>query len=387
MTSEKISEVAAIKVAGGMGSLPRRLWRARKIAGRVSIRKMRRNPETGRWRVRIVDSVTGRFESVDTPYRDKRHAYEYSIKFAWEWARDHGLVDRETAHGDFADAYQRWMRELPLRAKSIKEYGLAGRCAAAHLPSSVAAITRQDVVNWVKALDSRGLKGNTIGWRLDKLRSFMKWAQVENYVDHDPTILVKAPRWVPRDGRALSYPEAQKLLAFAKRKDVIRRGKFYYRNNVGQHIYWFLLIALHTGLRKTNILQLRWSWIDFDERKIVIPARLVKSRRELIIPMHRELERKFRPYHSMRASDIVLGRQYRDVFRGFRGLCRRAGFKDLKIHDLRHTASTWFHMKLPWNYSEMLLGRTIPHIGGVYFHPPFWDLRDRIDTLPWLEVE
>lgn len=385
MASEKIDDTVAIKVDDGMASLPRRLWRARNIAGRVALRSLKQNPETGRWRCRVTDTVTGRFESVDTPYRDKRHAWEFAIKFAWTWARDHGLVDRGGKDGDFMIAWRRWIREQPVRPITAYNYELVGRFLSKHLPESVAAITRTDVLDMVKHCQTIENSGNTIAWKMTIFRMFLRWARMENYIDIDPTKYIRGPRFETRIGIGLSYEEARRLLATAKKREIRKHGKFFRRYQPMQHLYWFILISLHTGLRKSNVLRLRWSMIDLNERKIELPGEFMKNRRQLVLPIHPELESKLRHYRSFRASDIVLGKRFNDVFESFRGIKKRAGLSNLVVHDLRHTASTWFHMRLPWNYAEVLLGRKIRHISGVYFHPPFWDLRDRVDTLPWIE--
>jgi integrase len=330
--------------------------------------------------------MTRHTETIDTPYRDKHRAWEYALKFAWDWARDHGVTDRAAANGEFMRVFERWLREQAVRPMTEYHYLLAGRAIAKHLPDALAAITRQDVLNMLRAMRST-MNGNTIAQKLGIFRMFIRWAVAECFLDADPTKHIKIPHSEVRLGLALSYDEARRLLAESKKRQIIKCGKFYRRLKCGQYMYWFLKISLHTGLRKSNVLGLRWSMIDIHERKITIPGQMMKTRRDFVIPMHPELALGLRHYRSFRSSDIVLGRRFTSIFRSFKGVKARAGFPDLVVHDLRHTASTWFHMQLPWNYAETLVGRKIQPVGGCYFHPPFWDLRDRVDKLPWIEPE
>ena len=54
----------------GEASLPFRLWKSRLILGRVSIRGLRRDPVTGRWKCRILDKITAHQESCITPFSE-----------------------------------------------------------------------------------------------------------------------------------------------------------------------------------------------------------------------------------------------------------------------------------------------------------------------------
>ena len=379
------SDISTPLTLGGEASLPSRLWRARHVAGRVAIRGLRRDPETGRWRLRITDTITGRFESCITPHRDKRMAWEFAIEFAWGWARDHGLVDRGTEKDGFLKAWTRWVDELPIRPISAKQYLCTGKKLSRIFFPSVAGITRRHIVEFVKNEHERGMAANTIKQQLMLIKAFFKWAEVENYVDRSPTRLIRAPRGGSRIGVALTLDEARHLLKCATKKEIRKHRKYLKRYYQSMWVYWFVLISLHTGLRKSNVLRLRWSEIDLNERRIDIPGHKMKNRKSLTVPIHPELELRLRCYRPFRASDVVLGREFKDIHKSWAQLCSRAGMKNLIPHDLRHTVSTWWNMQMPWHYAETILGRTIRGAGGLYFHPPFTELRDKIDELPEID--
>ena len=102
-----------------------------------------------------------------------------------------------------------------------------------------------------------------------------------------------------------------------------------------------LIIALNTGMRKSEILSLRWKHADFVKGFIHIADS--KSGRSRDIPMNGLV---FETLHAMdRQREFVFeNRETKartiDVKTAFKGACRRAEIKGLRFHDLRHTAAS-----------------------------------------------
>jgi integrase len=101
------------------------------------------------------------------------------------------------------------------------------------------------------------------------------------------------------------------------------------------------LVAISTGLRRGNIVDLRWSQIDFEARIVTIPR--TKNDDPLVVPLNR----------SAIAVLNALPRQGESIFSGvngnmvsmaFRRAVRRAGVQDFHFHDLRHTFASWLRM-------------------------------------------
>lgn len=119
------------------------------------------------------------------------------------------------------------------------------------------------------------------------------------------------------------------------------------------HLRDFLLIALNTGMRRGEILGLRWEYIDSDARTISVPRNLRKNRKPLIVPMNQDLIDLLSGMK--RAGDYVFvnektGERLKGLSRSFKTACRLAkkdpddkkdqGIVGLRIHDLRHTFGT-----------------------------------------------
>ncbi len=152
--------------------------------------------------------------------------------------------------------------------------------------------------------------------------------------------------------RWLTPAEAERLIACA-----------------AEHLKKPIRCALLTGLRLSNILQLRWDQIDFEQRQIDLR---IKSRlpggRLLVLPISPDL-------HDLLAScegdhpDFVFVRHFKhedlgptpiaSFRRSFGTACRKADIKDFTFHDLRHTAATWMVQNgVPLDLVQEVLGHT-----------------------------
>lgn len=113
-------------------------------------------------------------------------------------------------------------------------------------------------------------------------------------------------------------------------------------NACDKHLYPIVFTALHTGMRKGEILSLKWSQIDLKNDLILLDKTKNDERRE--IPINKPLKQVLIQLHSQRRldTDYVFvnpdtGKRYTDLKRSFTTACKRAGIKDFHFHDLRHT--------------------------------------------------
>ena len=100
-----------------------------------------------------------------------------------------------------------------------------------------------------------------------------------------------------------------------------------------------VVIALNTGMRKSEILNLKWSDVDLKNLKItVINAKNNESR---MIPINQTLYQELLELSQKANGEYVFsnrdGRPFKDIKKGFSSALKRAGIKDFRFHDLRHT--------------------------------------------------
>ncbi len=102
-----------------------------------------------------------------------------------------------------------------------------------------------------------------------------------------------------------------------------------------------VVVALNTGMRKAEILNLKWSQVDFKARRIIVEK--TKSGKARFIPMNDVLFNELcRLKSGSGQSSFVFfnpetGKPYVDMKKGFKTACRRAGISNLRFHDLRHS--------------------------------------------------
>jgi integrase len=107
-----------------------------------------------------------------------------------------------------------------------------------------------------------------------------------------------------------------------------------------------LIMAYWTGCRKSEILGLKWSQIDFLNRQIILEARSTKNNEPRTIPMSEDLFQAILSLRSIRpekgaARERVFthrGREIRYFYDAWKSATKRAGFPEMLLHDCRRSA-------------------------------------------------
>lgn len=112
------------------------------------------------------------------------------------------------------------------------------------------------------------------------------------------------------------------------------------------HLKAVVQIAINTGMRRGEILGLRWSWIDFIRGFIHLPSEATKTAKPRSIPMNQLVRALLTDIRETReSSEFVFASpktsgSLTDIKHGFVSACEDAKVIDFKFHDLRHTAAT-----------------------------------------------
>jgi integrase len=99
-----------------------------------------------------------------------------------------------------------------------------------------------------------------------------------------------------------------------------------------------LIVALHTGMRKGEILNLKWQDIDLFRKTVTV----VKSKNgeKRTIPMSNTLFNTLNSLNVRHISGRVFPISYRSLRAAFGKAIEKAGIENFRIHDLRHTFAT-----------------------------------------------
>ncbi|MEP6889813.1 MAG: site-specific integrase [Nitrospirota bacterium] len=109
------------------------------------------------------------------------------------------------------------------------------------------------------------------------------------------------------------------------------------------HLLRFLTIAYSVGPRKGELLKLEWQ--DIDMRRKEFTLRKTKNGETRVVPMTHDVHAAFSALWKDRRLDtnrvfLYKGKPWKNPRTAFAAACRRAGITGLRLHDLRHTAST-----------------------------------------------
>jgi integrase len=125
----------------------------------------------------------------------------------------------------------------------------------------------------------------------------------------------------------------------------------------------FILLALFTGARKSNVLSMRWRDIDFELNVWKIPGELSKNGDPMQIPLNRDVLNILRRRRAETVSIFVFPGpgakgHYMEPKRAWGTLLKRAKLEDLRIHDLRRSMGSWMTIG---GTSLTIVGKALGH--------------------------
>lgn len=250
----------------------------------------------------------------------------------------------------------------------------------------LSALTAQHVQRVITVCQDAGLSGRSANEVYGVLHAALRSAERLGLVARNVSERVDRPRGRSREMRPLSADEANRLLEVA----------------AGHWLEPLLRLALSTGMRRGELLALRWREVDLEARRLAVVATMTwrhgepayttpkterARRRVALLPEMVEALRRQRLIQrrwQMQAGAAWQGGRYDAVFSdelGFplhagrvaqqlNGLLTAADIATIRFHDLRHTCATLLlergvHVKV---VSELLGHSSVSITLGVYAH-------------------
>jgi integrase len=172
------------------------------------------------------------------------------------------------------------------------------------------------------------------------------WSK-ETGIDRNPADQVEVRRLDDQRDRYLSEDELRRVKQALDEK-MYRKGT-HAINKTFYRLRLIVLIAVTTGMRQAEIFGLKWPDVMYSEGLLAVKAKL-KGGKMRYVPMLPELAGELRRFPAVIGEDRIFppepgatsGRQR--VEGSFDDLLERAGIKDFRFHDLRHTFASWFMM-------------------------------------------
>jgi len=156
------------------------------------------------------------------------------------------------------------------------------------------------------------------------LKRMFNLAIDEGYLENNPVKKIKFYPENPARERVLTVKEERRLMKASS-----------------EHLKSVLIVALNSGMRASEILSLQWNQVDFGAKKIRVEktksgkTRFININTPLLEELLKLRERNGQSPFVFPNSET--GRPLNSVKKAFKGACRRAGIKGLRLHDLRHT--------------------------------------------------
>jgi integrase len=182
--------------------------------------------------------------------------------------------------------------------------------------------TKQEAEAHLKRIQNP-IQPATVNRELSLLKHMFSKAVEWSKVRDNPTRRVKLLKGEVQRVRFLMPDEIQMLLS-----------------NCPDHIKPIVTLAVHTGMRKGELLGLKWDQVSFEQGIITLTETKNNERRD--IPMDQTVKATLKALEALeRESPFVFcneeGRNFEDIGRSFETALRRSGIEDFRFHDLRHT--------------------------------------------------
>ena len=201
----------------------------------------------------------------------------------------------------------------------------------------MATIAGPDIYVYATKRRADGISGSTINRELSLLSGAIEWARKD--LGWDLANPCRGRRQREPEGRVrwITREEADRLVKEA-------------RLSTSEYLPDLVIVALHTGMRRGELLGLEWDRVDLKSNLVHLSESHTKTMRRRSVPINATaraalLSRaRFRAEHCPDSRWVFCTREGESIGeprKCFLGACRRAGIDNFHFHDLRHTCAAW----------------------------------------------
>ncbi|MBK1633764.1 recombinase XerD [Thiohalocapsa halophila] len=254
------------------------------------------------------------------------------------------------------------------RPRSEETVRMHVRRLRAHFAEQVMnTLTAADVGEYIQIRKAEEVSNSTINRELEVLSAAITYA-VREWAWQLPN---------PVSGRMLKEPEGRlRWVTKAQAAALIRAAEA--AAGKAPHLAPLITLALHTGMRRGELLGLEWSRVDLPSAVIYLEADHTKTARRRTVPLNAVArgaimqQARFRAAHCPDARWVFCtrgGEHIASVKTAFKRACERAGIEDFRFHDLRHTCAAWLVQSgVPLTEVRDVLGHSTINMTERYAH-------------------
>ncbi len=282
-----------------------------------------RQGKCGTWHIRVTRPDGIRVQrSTRTTNRVK--AKKYHDKFVaqlWDQAYE-GKKPRRL----WKEAVPRWLRETSYKASQGDDIR-ALRWLDKYLRDKYLDEISRDLMDAVlEEKMAEGVTPATCNRTIQPVRAILRKAHREwGWIDSVPAIrFLKEPK---RRVRFLTKEEAVRLI-----------------DELPGHLADITQFALATGLREGNVVGLEWSQVDMDRRTAWVHSDQAKARKAIAVPLNGAAMDVLKHQWGAHPNRVFTYKGQpisKAAGKAWKKALARAGIKDFRFHDLRHTWASW----------------------------------------------
>ena len=262
---------------------------------------------------------------------------------------------------EYAKQYIKYARDIQKkRSWGRDEIALKNLCKVlGELPLS--RIGSSDLLLYQEKRLNDGRQPRTINIELSVLRRLLNIAKLQNKFDGDnPVSKIKFLEENYGTDRVLAPEEEKRLIQASP-----------------DHLRHVLLCALNTGMRRGEVVMLKWDNVDLAHSFILLESSTTKTKQTRKVPINSVLKDMLFMLQNKREHDYVFSNSLDQPFVSGEGIIKafnlakkRAKIKNFRFHDLRHTAATrMVESGIPLFTVGQILGHRNPKTTMRYAHP------------------
>jgi integrase len=266
---------------------------------------------------------------------------------AKRWAQQIESAIREGRHFKTAESKKRTLAELidryieqvlPTKPKSYKKQksqllwwrDKLGAYALADITPAKIAECRDFLLSESTSRGDKRSNSTVVRYLAALSHAFSIAVREWQWIEDSPVRKITKPKESRGRLRFLSDEERQLLLNECKQSK-------------NSHLYHIVLIALATGMRRGEILNLKWSDIDLEKDRIVLHE--TKNGEKRVVPVTPLLKEIFNRIleHSQKIDTFVFSNKHGngpvDIRTAWQEALERTQISDFRFHDLRHSCA------------------------------------------------
>ena len=314
-------------------------------------------------------------------------AYEEGDFDPWNggWQRRHETV--EDSVEEFLEAKRRdGLQESTVEAYEYKLNALAEHTPAGammrdvqpdHVHSHVHARVNEGQANEGEASNA------TKRSRYRHVRAFFSWAEENELVEESPVDEVSKPRKEEKEKAFLSPEDVKKILRSIDAHRKMKEGE----PGPTPRDRWLkqmIRVAVGTGLRRGELLNLQWGDVDVGAGRLVVRNRedfTAKNGNERTVPLRGDALNTLREMREARTpldnepvfvdadGDVPKPDRVSKRFKFYVRKAKLSNREELSFHSCRHTTGSWLSMQgVPLRVISEILGHSNTQVTEMYSH-------------------